>query len=299
MSDFDLRTALASLTSMLERLVGEDVRLEAPLRGEPAWVHGDRSMIEQVLLNLVVNARDAMEGRGARRLRIEVDGGFQASPPGGRAAGPFVILRVSDTGAGIPAAVLPHIFEPFFTTKEIGRGTGLGLSMVHGIVEQHGGWVSVESRVDEGSSFIVHLPRIPEATRAGAPDPTGAVDGGTETIVIVEDEPQVRRVAVRSLSKLGYRVLEASSAAEALDLMGSRPGEVALVMTDIIMPGAMTGFELAARLRETNPAVKIALHQRLCGGRGSRRRLAGGGHQLHREALQPCRAGSRPARSPR
>jgi CheY-like chemotaxis protein len=214
-------------------------------------------MLEQVMLNLVVNARDAMEGQGVRRLGIEVDGGFEALPPGGRAAGPFVTVRVSDTGAGIPAEVLPHIFEPFFTTKEVGRGTGLGLSMVHGIAEQHGGWVSVESRPGEGSSFTVHLPRILEATRSAALRPAGAVGGGTETLLIVEDEPQVRRVAVRTLSKLGYRMLEASTAAEALALLESHRHEVALVLTDIVMPGPMTGFQLAARIEEVRPTVKV------------------------------------------
>jgi len=256
-TDFDLNTALISLTRMLERLVGEDVRMEVRPTREPARVHADRSMIEQVVLNLVVNARDAMVGQTTRHLIVEVECGSLTPPPGGPAPGPFVTLRVSDTGAGISADVLAHIFEPFFTTKEVGRGTGLGLAMVHGIVAQHGGWVSVESRVGEGASFDVHLPRIPEGSASGTASPEGAVAGGTETILIVEDEPQVRQVAVRSLTRLGYRTLEASTAAEALEVVAAYGDDLALVLTDIVMPGAMTGFELAARLGELKPALKI------------------------------------------
>jgi CheY-like chemotaxis protein len=217
-------------------------------------------MMEQVLLNLVVNARDAMPGGGQVRIATELarfDEGHALANVEAR-AGEFVCLSVSDTGTGIAPEVLPRIFEPFFTTKEVGKGTGLGLATVYGIVKQHQGWLEASSELGKGTTFKVLLPSIP------APAPLTAVSaantvlrGGTETILLVEDDHAVRLTTRRVLESKGYRIREATSAREALEMWQSHAGEIALLLTDIIMPDKLTGRDLAERLWRLRPGLKV------------------------------------------
>jgi CheY-like chemotaxis protein len=173
-------------------------------------------------------------------------------------AGEFVCVMVSDTGTGIAPEVLPRIFEPFFTTKGIGKGTGLGLAMVYGIVQQHQGWLEVSSQVGEGSTFKVFLPAIPTPAGLAAAGVVEAdIRGGNETILLVEDDHAVRLTTRRVLETKGYRIREATSAREALELWQSHAGEIALLLTDIVMPGEMTGRDLAERLWEQRPGLKV------------------------------------------
>jgi two-component system, cell cycle sensor histidine kinase and response regulator CckA len=173
-------------------------------------------------------------------------------------AGEFVCVMVSDTGAGIAPEVLPRIFEPFFTTKAVGKGTGLGLATVYGIVQQHRGWIEVSSRVGEGSTFKVFLPAIPAPARLAAPAVAGAeIRGGKETILLVEDEHAVRLTTRRVLESKGYKVREAASGREALEQWHNHAGEIALLVTDIFMPDGMTGSDLAERLWAQRPELRI------------------------------------------
>jgi CheY-like chemotaxis protein len=216
----------------------------------------DAGMLDQVVMNLSVNARDAMPGGG--RLLIEtserqLDEEFVRLHPDTR-PGRYACLSVSDSGTGIPPEVLPHIFEPFFTTKESGKGTGLGLATVFGIVKQHQGCVEVANNPTCGARFDILLP-LSEATSgppgcaAKSPKPIG----GTETILLVEDEPTVRRLTRRTLERYGYRTLEACNGEEAIAIWQEHGGEVGLLLTDLVMPGGMTGQQLARRLQQDNP----------------------------------------------
>jgi CheY-like chemotaxis protein len=217
-------------------------------------------MMEQVILNLVVNARDAMPNGGQLCVTTEplsLDEAQARVNPEAR-AGKFVCLSVSDTGTGIAPEVLPRIFEPFFTTKEIGKGTGLGLATVYGIVQQHQGWLEVSSQVGEGSTFKVFLPAIPTpAGLAAAAGVEADIRGGNETILLVEDDPAVRLTTRRILERKGYRIREAAGGREALEQWQSHANEIALLLTDIIMPGEMTGRDLAEQLWAQRPGLKV------------------------------------------
>jgi CheY-like chemotaxis protein len=217
-------------------------------------------MIEQVILNLVVNARDAMPAGGQLRVATECvrfDEAQARAIAEGR-AGEFACLTVSDTGTGIAPDVLPRVFEPFFTTKEVGKGTGLGLATVYGIVQQHHGWIEVASRIGEGSAFKVFLPAIPAPERrAELVAAEAAVPGGTETVLLVEDDHAVRMTTRRVLESKGYKVREATCPREALELWNHCGPEIELLLTDIIMPEGMTGRTLAERLREQRPDLKV------------------------------------------
>jgi CheY-like chemotaxis protein len=189
--------------------------------------------------------------------RVTLDAAQARVNPEAR-AGDFVCLSVSDTGTGIAPEVLPRIFEPFFTTKEVGKGTGLGLATVYGIVQQHQGWLQVSSQVGEGSTFKVFLPAIPTpAGRAPAAEAEAEIRGGKETILLVEDEHTVRVMTRRMLESKGYRIREATTAREALEVWQSHAGEIALLLTDIVMPGEMTGRDLAEQLRGQRPGLKV------------------------------------------
>jgi CheY-like chemotaxis protein len=225
-------------------------------------VEADAGMIEQVLVNLVVNARDAMPQGG--RLTIttaveEVTEADRAARPEAR-PGRFVCISTSDTGVGMTPETLQRIFEPFFTTKEAGKGTGLGLATVHGIVAQHKGWVEVESAVGRGSTFKVFLPVAP---RAAAPAPLEPGERplrrGQETILLVEDDAVLRRVVTLALRSLGYRVHAAANGKEAMQLWQDCGAEVHLLLTDMVMPEGMTGLELVERLRELRPGLKAII----------------------------------------
>jgi PAS domain S-box-containing protein len=263
--ELDLNDAVISLARMLQRIVGEDVEVALHLHNQPLVIRADPGMLDQVLMNLVVNARDAMASGG--RLGIETGieevpsaSGLDEPPVPPVPPGRYVVLRVSDTGAGIPPELLTRIFEPFFTTKEPGRGTGLGLATVFGIVKQHGGAVTVTSRVGEGSTFDILLPAVTAAPADEVePVPAAAPLGGTETILLVEDEPAVRDLTRTALQRAGYTVLEAASGADALRVWAEHRPAIGLLITDLVMPGGMSGRELADRLRAEDPGLRILL----------------------------------------
>jgi PAS domain S-box-containing protein len=257
----NLNSVIANLTKMLKRLIGEHIQLKCLYATNPPFVRADVGMFEQVLVNLVVNARDAMAKGGEMLLSTEVvtlDRAYALAHPDAR-AGDFVCCSVQDTGVGISAENLPHIFEPFFTTKEVGKGTGLGLSTVYGIVKQHSGWVEVSSQAGVGSVFKVFLPVVEPSAAEKEPHPGVALNAhvGTETILLVEDEDAVRSVARRFLLRSGYSVVEAVSGREALDLWRQRTREIDLVVTDLMMPGGVSGADLAKQLWTERPRLKV------------------------------------------
>lgn len=258
--NLELKQLVANITRMLERTLGEHVQLQFKFSEEPLRIHADPGMIDQILLNLSVNARDAMPKGGGIIIETsaaEFDEASATQTPQAR-AGRFVCLSVTDSGCGIPPEVLPRIFEPFFTTKEVGKGTGLGLATVFGIVQQHGGWINVYSEVGRGTTFRVYLPRLASTSDTKfLRRSRGPIRGGTETILLVEDEPTLRATAVTTLSRLGYRVLEASSGNDALEVWKQHRDEIRLLLTDLVMPGGMTGRELAAQLLQQNPKLKV------------------------------------------
>ncbi len=256
----DLDAIVAETTKMLRRVLGENIALHYESSAALPAVEADRGMIEQVLMNLAINARDAMPegGRLTIRTRLEIVGAEDERYGEGSTAGNFVCLAVSDTGCGIPVEYLPHIFEPFFSTKDIGKGTGLGLATVYGIVRQHGGWLSVESTEGEGTTFEVFLPALPAAVeQIEAERRLEIPPGGSETILLVEDEDSVRQVARAVLERLGYAVIEAVSGAAALATWPAVRAKVDLLFTDLVMPGGVNGRDLAARLRDDKPALKV------------------------------------------
>jgi PAS domain S-box-containing protein len=256
----DLNAVVTNLAKMLRRILGEDVRLELNLYPAPVIVHADAGMLDQVLMNLAVNARDAMPKGG--RLLIEtaekVPDAEQARLNPEASPGRHVCLSVSDTGGGIPPEILPRIFEPFFTTKAPGKGTGLGLATVFGIVKQHQGWIEVQSEPRQGATFQIFLP----ASEAGAEEPAqeeakAKPRGGSETILLVEDDAAVRTVTRLLLARHGYRVLEAASGVEALEIWRAQEGRIDLLLTDLVMPEGVDGRELAAQLRTQQPGLKV------------------------------------------
>jgi CheY-like chemotaxis protein len=246
---------------MLGRLLGEPIALQLELAAESLPILADTAMIEQVLVNLAVNARDAMPGGGTlvirtrseQRDRVPEAVGAPLSP------GAFAVLEVKDSGAGIPAYVLPHLFEPFYTTKEVGRGTGLGLATSLGIIQQHRGWMEVDSPPGVGATFRALLPItvIPRPTLESAPDAKAAAVSGA-TILLVEDELAVRRSAARILERAGYRVLEAGDGEEALRLWQTHHHRIDLLLSDLVMPSPWSGRVLAARLQSERPGLPVA-----------------------------------------
>ncbi len=254
----DLNQVVDHLLQMLRRVIGENYRIEFSCPAQLSMVNADVSMMEQVLLNLVVNARDAMASGGVVRiLTYDQEWTEQAcaSHPKSR-PGRFVCLDISDNGCGIPPQNLATIFEPFFTTKDAGKGTGLGLSTVEGIVSQHQGWVDVDSQLNQGTTFHVYFPAL---AHSDIPAPEGApaatAQKGKETILLVEDDTAVRKMVQRNLPQHGYRVLEASNPRDALSLWQKQGSEVDLLLTDMVMPGGLTGMELVQRLRALRPGL--------------------------------------------
>jgi two-component system, cell cycle sensor histidine kinase and response regulator CckA len=255
-----LNDLIGNMTKMLNRVVREDIRLECRYAAQLPLIQADPGMLEQVLLNLVVNARDAMPNGGQLLITTEGTSVAEACAQANREAraGEYVCLTVSDTGTGIAPEHLPRMFEPFFTTKEVGKGTGLGLATVYGIVKQHQGWIEVSSRFGEGATFKIFLPAIPAPVEKPAEAQVEArLRGGTETILLVEDEEAVRRITRRVLERYGYTVCEACTAREAREIWRSRREEVALLLTDIIMPEGITGQDLAEELRKDRPGLKV------------------------------------------
>jgi PAS domain S-box-containing protein len=258
--DLDLKEVVANIAKMLQRTLGEQVQLQFKFFEEPLFIHADAGMIDQILLNLAVNARDAMPKGGQIMIETSAVEFDEVNAAGTLSARPgsFACLSVTDTGTGIPPEIMPRIFEPFFTTKEVGRGTGLGLATIFGIVQQHKGWINVESNVGQGSTFRVYLPRLARmAEKKSLWAAPAAVRGGDETILLVEDESPLRDSIQTSLLRLGYRVLEASTGDEAWELWKQHRGQIQLLLTDMVMPGGMTGTELAAKLLRDNPRLKV------------------------------------------
>lgn len=255
----DLNAIVLDMEKMLRRLIGEDVELKFKVAKELWNVKADRGQIEQVVLNLVVNARDAMPRGG--ELRIETTNAELTEADTRRyryvVPGAYAVLRVSDTGTGMDAATQAHIFEPFFTTKEKGKGTGLGLATVYGVVKQSGGYIWVDSALEKGATFSIFLPRVAGAEQRDAHEkaPERHSDGA-RTILLVEDEASLRKLTRTTLTQAGYRVLEAGDAAEAMQIAASSSSRIDLLLTDVIMPG-MSGGDLAKKLSPQHPQMHI------------------------------------------
>jgi len=258
--DLDLSESITNTAKMLKRILGETVKMQLKMASQPMFAHADPGMMDQVLLNLAVNARDAMPNGGP--LVIETSGvefdQFAATQSAQTRPGSFVCLSVSDSGSGIPPEVLPKIFEPFFTTKDVGKGTGLGLATVFGIVQQHQGWINVYTEVGHGTTFRIYLPRLAKnAERKGALPALTDMPGGNETILVAEDDPSVRVVVRKALSQRGYRILEASTGVKALEVWKQNRDEIRLLLTDLVMPDGMNGKVLAQRLLKEDPKLKV------------------------------------------
>jgi PAS domain S-box-containing protein len=259
MKVLDLNTLLRDLEKMLHRVIGEDIKLETALTADLGRVKADPGQIEQAILNLVVNARDAMPGGGKLTIETgneEVDAEF-AGKHMGLKPGRYVGLSVSDTGVGMPPEVRERLFEPFFTTKEKGKGTGLGLSTVYGVVKQSGGEIWIYSEPGMGTTAKIYLPAVDEPLEEAKRKPAaGKMPKGTETILVVEDEDEVRKLALGILSKQGYRVLEASHGGDALLMMEQTREPIQLLLTDVVMPG-ISGPDFARRLKFIYPDLKV------------------------------------------
>ena len=257
-----LNELLSNLVKMLHRIIGENVRLECHYAQDLHLVYADPGMLEQVIMNLVVNARDAMPAGGRLGLltqNVRFDETTVRAHPEAR-KGEFVCLTVSDTGTGIAPDHLPHIFEPFFTTKEHSKGTGLGLATAYGIIRQHNGWVEVTTRVGAGTTFQVFLPMMAAArVEVAATVPESSLQGGSETILLVEDELSVRTITRRVLETFGYKVHEAGTAQEALALWRENREQIDLLLSDIVLAEATSGRQLAKEFRAQKPDLKVIL----------------------------------------
>ena len=255
----NMNSIVEEMGKLLPRLIGEDIDLILRTDEHLRTIRADASQMEQVLMNLAVNARDAMPNGG--RLIIEtsncdLDHAFTASYPLMK-PGPYVLLVVTDSGTGMDAETQAHIFEPFFTTKEKGKGTGLGLAMVYGIVKQSGGFIWVYSELGKGTSFKIYLPRVDQAEEHLSPShPSADLPTGTETVLLAEDEQDVREIAREFLESGGYRVIEAEDGRAAIELAARNKGHIQLLVTDMVMPG-ITGQELAIRLQAEHPGLNV------------------------------------------
>jgi two-component system cell cycle sensor histidine kinase/response regulator CckA len=255
----DLNTVVTNVDKMLRRLFGENIELSTVLEPELGWVKADPGQIEQVILNLVLNARDAMPQGGQLTLEtanVELNEGYARSHES-VLPGRYVMLAVSDSGIGMDAETQAHIFEPFFTTKEKGKGTGLGLATVYGIVKQSGGHIWLYSEPGQGTTFKIYLPRVEEAAQPAEAISTGApLAGGSETILLVEDEEGVRDLAGRILGLKGYKVITASNPTEATQVCERYEGPIQLLLTDVVMP-TMSGRQLAEHVAFFRPGLKV------------------------------------------
>jgi CheY-like chemotaxis protein len=255
----DLNDAIKESASMLRVLIGESIRLKIECAPSLPAIYADAGMIQQVLINLAANARDAMSKGGDLRVASsvvelsETDAGRVPEARPGR----FVCLSVSDTGCGIDARTLERIFEPFFTTKEPGKGTGLGLATVYGIAKQHHGWVEVNSEPGKGATFRVLFPAASKSVSYESDLFRDHVAGGSETILVVEDEAPLRELVVEILQQYGYQTIEATSGAHALEVWKTNREIIDLVLTDVMMPEGVSGRDLAERVLIENPQMKV------------------------------------------
>jgi two-component system, cell cycle sensor histidine kinase and response regulator CckA len=257
----NLCETLATIADMLPRILTETVSVTLHAPPTLPGIRADSAMLETLIMNLAINARDAMAEGGKLTISaepVELHPGQIGSDPDAR-PGHFIRLSVSDTGGGIAPEVLPRIFDPFFTTKPVGKGTGLGLATVYAIAKQHHGWVEVSSQVGQGTNVMIFLPVL--ATAAPPPDaepaPAKAVQGGRETILVVEDEPDLRDLVAQVLKSRDYRVITAASGAKALETWAERDGEIDLLLTDMVMPDGLTGRKLAERLTSEDPHLRV------------------------------------------
>jgi PAS domain S-box-containing protein len=257
----DLNAIVNDAERMLQRLIGEDIELDTRLDPLLGQVMADRGQIDQVIMNLVINARDAMPVGGRLEIttqNVELDAGVTAANPEAP-PGRYLLLTVTDTGIGMDQHTLQNIFEPFFTTKERGQGSGLGLSTVYGIIRQAGGWIDVQSAVGRGTTFQVFLPRVDACPMPVPPEhETTATLLGSETVLVVEDQKETRKLITIILKAYGYAVLEAANSTEALTVERSYAGEIHLLLTDVILPG-MNGKMLSEQLRMRRPRIKVIL----------------------------------------
>ncbi|RYZ67185.1 MAG: response regulator, partial [Proteobacteria bacterium] len=249
----ELNGILVAMQQMLAPLLGADIELVTAFEDDTGRVLADPGQLEQVVMNLAVNARDAMPEGGTLSLEAR---NTEIVPPGGDSLCRYVLLEVRDTGTGMDAATCARIFEPFFTSKAVGKGTGLGLATVFGIVEQSGGFIVVDSELGRGSSFKIYLPRTDRPEKISDSPVRAAKNAGSETILLVEDEEQVRTVAGLILRRNGYRVLEANDGFEALAVAGGHDAPIDLLLTDMSMP-KMGGAKLAEALGKEHPRMKI------------------------------------------
>jgi len=255
----DLNAVVSGLEGMLRRLISEDIQISSVLAAGLYTVNADAQRIEQVLMNLAINARDAMPGGGRLIIEtsnVDLDETYVLSHPDTK-VGPYAMLAVSDTGHGMDAQVLSHVFEPFFTTKGAGKGTGLGLATVYGIAHQSGGHVAVYSEPGRGSTFKVYLPRAEATGEEASPPPVAPLRRtGSETVLLVEDEPDLRSVIRDLLGEGGYTVIDGPTPEASLAAAEAYRGPIDLMVTDVIMP-RMTGLEAAARIRAKRPQIKV------------------------------------------
>ncbi len=255
----DLNEVISDVSRMLRTLIGDQITLRRDTLADLPAIHADPGMLEQILVNFAVNARDAMPRGGTLVIRtyaFEVDEGYTLRHPEAR-PGYFVCLSVADTGHGMEAETLARIFEPFFTTKEIGQGTGLGLATVYGIVKQHQGWIEVESEVGKGTTFRVLFPVVSKAHKSRETRVPRIAPGGAETILIAEDETPLRDLVKEILETKGYTVLAAPSGPHAIKIWHDRKNDIDLLLTDMMMPGGMSGRELADQILADNPRLKV------------------------------------------
>jgi two-component system cell cycle sensor histidine kinase/response regulator CckA len=256
----DLNQVVGNMTKMLQRILGEDIALRSDYSPTLPAVFADAGMIEQVLLNLAVNARDAMPSGGQLMIATasKTIGQEYAQQNPSAAPGRCVCLSVTDTGCGIVPGNLSRIFEPFFTTKGVGKGTGLGLATVYAIVKQHRGWIEVDSQVDKGTTFRIYLPAAKDTNaKQKATAVTHELPRGDEVILVVEDEQAVRLLVGNLLQRCGYTVFSAVSGVEALNLWGQHKDEIQLLLTDMVLPDGMMGRELAEKLKGEKPKLRV------------------------------------------
>jgi CheY-like chemotaxis protein len=248
----DLSIVVTEMLRMLRRVIGERIEV-AFIRGdESVFIEADGGMIEQVVVNLCVNARDAMPDGG----RLSIATSIRVFPAESEHPGRWACLEVTDTGTGMSSDTVAHIFEPFFTTKEVGRGTGLGLATTHGIVTQHGGWIDVDTTLGVGTTFRLYLPALVNAPAIAPKNLRRPTRRGNAGVLVVEDEGLVRQMVSRSLRRLGHRVVEATTGREAIRIWADESDAIDVLVTDMVMPDGVNGVELVEELRRTNPTLR-------------------------------------------
>jgi CheY-like chemotaxis protein len=259
----NLNTIVSNIAQMLQRMIGENITVSLDLHPDLWFIQADKSKIEQIILNLAVNARDAMPEGGILNIKTEnihISDELVSRIPNSR-QGQFICLTITDSGTGIDKQTLIHIFEPFFTTKEAGKGTGLGLSVVYGIVKEHNGWINAESEVDKGTTFKIYFPAQPHATKSDKQETQALpsnLKGKKERILLIEDEEDVREVVATVLIDNDYTVIEAETASEALDIFNKEKVKFDLVLSDMILPD-QNGLKLVEQLLARDPELNVIL----------------------------------------